>query len=47
MAPDKVPTLHNPELILSAEPCDQAESSATEVVGGEASLGKHDGLNMK
>ena len=47
MALDKVPTLHNPELILSAEPCDQAESSATKVVGREVSLGKYDGLNIK
>jgi len=47
MAPDKVPTLHNTELILSAEPCDQVGSSATDVVGGEVSLGTYDELNME
>jgi len=47
MAPDKVPTLRDPELILSAEPCDQAGSSATDVVGGEVSLGTYDELNME
>jgi len=47
MAPDKVPTLHDPELILSAEPCDQVGSSANDVVGGEASLGTYDELNME
>jgi len=47
VASDKVATLHNPELILLAEFCDQAGSSAAEVVGGEVSLGKYDELNME
>jgi len=47
MAPDEDPTLHDPELILSAEPCDKAGSSATDVVEGEVLLGTYDELNTE
>ena len=44
MAPEEVTALHGPELILSAEPCDQVGSSVTDVVKGEVLLGTYDEL---
>jgi len=45
MAPEEVTALHGPELILSAEPCDQIGSRATDVVEGEVLLGTYDELH--
>jgi len=47
MAPEEVTALHGPELILSAEPCDQFGSSPTDVVEREVLLGTYDELNTE